>query len=872
MLKHSAHYLQFRRRLIAGFIILVLFVVSLLVWKEYSTYDSEKETARSQTQSFVRAMKAHVLSSVQVVDLSLISVLNSVKLMKVDELAANKVTDDLLVAAAGGHDSNFRLLFINPQGIGVSSSDGLPVAGVSYADRDYFQAHTGEVDKGLYIGRPAVGKVSKRRNFFMSRRVMSAGGTFLGVVVAPIDASRFATVFSNALFSPDLSITLAHTDGMMIARAPRFEESFGVSLLKTELFRNLKIAPSGSYLAPSVIDGDSRIYSYEVLDSLPLVISVGIASNSWIKPIRDDLPVVVVSLSLVIIVMLLSGRFALASYARLEQSETGYRDLYAEVQAAERRLTNSERRIRTITDNLPMLIAYIDKEQIFRFGNATFETWLSLPLSTMINQPIAKILGPRAYRRWRIKIERALAGERMEFETEVMVQGGIRSLHTVYVPERTSDGTVVGMYTLSTDITDVREGEKRIRTITNNLPALVSYIDRHERYVFFNSMYQKVPGIDASAMAGKTIAEVFGTPAYEHIRNEVARALAGETQSFERQVWNGGVERHMQYEYIPDITADGKVLGFYTMVTDITDRKLAENKVYESETLLRAVTDHVPALLSCISLDERYLFNNAAYAPWLDRPLTEITGRTVAEVYGAEAVARHRPYFERAKKGERVDFEFESTRTGTVRHYSAVYVPQYNAAGTVTNVCAMVTDVTRTKQIEQQLLVLARVDSLTGLANRNQLYERLGHAIARSHRNGTALACLYLDIDHFKQVNDNFGHAGGDAVLKEFGARLTACVRETDLVVRLAGDEFVIVLEGLQQPRGAERVAEKILDVMTRPFDIDGTSRVVTTSIGIVTSDAQDVDPDGLLKQADEALYRAKRDGRNAFATTVLEG
>jgi diguanylate cyclase (GGDEF)-like protein len=116
-------------------------------------------------------------------------------------------------------------------------------------------------------------------------------------------------------------------------------------------------------------------------------------------------------------------------------------------------------------------------------------------------------------------------------------------------------------------------------------------------------------------------------------------------------------------------------------------------------------------------------------------------------------------------------------------------------------------------------------------------------------------------------VNDTLGHSGGDAALIEFSRRLRQCVRESDIVARLAGDEFVIALENLAHPSEAGKVAEKIIACMTIPFNIEGTRRVVTTSVGMVIADPLHDDARALLRAADEALYQAKRGGRNRVAT-----
>ena len=142
-------------------------------------------------------------------------------------------------------------------------------------------------------------------------------------------------------------------------------------------------------------------------------------------------------------------------------------------------------------------------------------------------------------------------------------------------------------------------------------------------------------------------------------------------------------------------------------------------------------------------------------------------------------------------------------------------------------------------------------------------------ALARCRRKGCAVGCLYLDVDNFKDVNDTLGHAGGDAVLVEFSERLKSCVRQTDVVARLAGDEFVIVLEGIAQPAEAQRVAEKIVRAMEPDFQIGDVARRVTASIGVASADLDVDDADTLLHKADSALYRAKRAGRNQAASDL---
>lgn len=160
-----------------------------------------------------------------------------------------------------------------------------------------------------------------------------------------------------------------------------------------------------------------------------------------------------------------------------------------------------------------------------------------------------------------------------------------------------------------------------------------------------------------------------------------------------------------------------------------------------------------------------------------------------------------------------------------------------------------------------RLQQLALYDSLTGLANRTLLLDRLHSALQRSNRDQQPLALLYLDLDHFKQVNDNFGHAVGDLLLQQTAQRILQVVRQTDTVARFGGDEFVVLLEQLHQADTALLVAEKIRQALARPFLLADQQLLIAPSIGLALFPEHGTDSRQLLQRADSAMYQAKRDG-----------
>jgi diguanylate cyclase (GGDEF)-like protein len=172
---------------------------------------------------------------------------------------------------------------------------------------------------------------------------------------------------------------------------------------------------------------------------------------------------------------------------------------------------------------------------------------------------------------------------------------------------------------------------------------------------------------------------------------------------------------------------------------------------------------------------------------------------------------------------------------------------------------------TRLKQTNEQIAHLAYHDSLTGLPNRTLLYDRLNSAISRAHRDRESLAVLYLDLDGFKGVNDTYGHGIGDALLREASKRISSCVRESDTVARMGGDEFTVILGGVRAPLGNERVAKEIVEALANPFVLGGKSCMITVSIGVSLYPENGETADQLIKIADAAMYVAKNSGKNRY-------
>jgi len=421
----------------------------------------------------------------------------------------------------------------------------------------------------------------------------------------------------------------------------------------------------------------------------------------------------------------------------------------------------------------------------------------------------------------------------------------------------------------------VRDSEHRLRMVTDNLPVLISYLDRDLRFQFVNRTYQQWFGSEAAPQVGTSVQDFYGEQAWLEIGPRLRAALEGQDVAYDREMVRPEGRRHVQVTVVPDRDAQGNVVGLYTLISDVTSYREAQRAVQESEARLRTVADALPMRVAYVDADERYRFNNLAYERGFGRPRHELYGQTVRAVLGEAAYKSVEPHIRSVLRGEPVTFQSEMTSGDSYVCYEAQYIPQLAADGsTVLGFHAVVSDITRQKLEEKRLTELARVDPLTGLINRAGFELRVAEAMKRCRTTGALMALMYLDIDRFKQINDRFGHHTGDALLRAFAGRLSQTLRSTDTVARLGGDEFTVIMEGLPRPEVASTVAAKIVQAMSTPFFIEQQAIDLTTSIGLAFYQGDATTVEALVRQADVMLYQAKGAGRNnvQVALRLIEG
>ena len=544
----------------------------------------------------------------------------------------------------------------------------------------------------------------------------------------------------------------------------------------------------------------------------------------------------------------------------------------AAMSASRDQAAQAAKRLRAVTDNLPTMIAYVDRDERFRFANDQYRRLPGVDPASLIGKTVKEGLGDEAYAVIGPFLAATFTGERQQFERTSLVDGKPSWLRSEYLPDIDESGQVIGLYAMTVDVTERREAgarlhdsETRLRAITDNIPAMIGHFGRDERCLFANTTVRKLTGLMGADLSQHTLRSGIGEEVYALHEPHVQAALRGEQRSFEWHMVRKGRDAYFIANIVPDRSSDGSVCGFYVMSFDVTDVRTAEVSRARSEQRLCQITDNLPVLISYVDSQQRLGFANATFKAWLGVETEGMIGRPMREVVGIQAFDARREKLERALQGERVEFEGEITGLGVTRATQTAYIPDRDASGAVQGVYALTSDVSSLKRVEQQLKALARFDTLTGLPNRLHYNEKLPEALARSARTGCGVALMFLDIDHFKAINDSLGHAAGDAVLKEFAKRLQKSVRGTDTVARLAGDEFVVILEGLRDVARVTLIADKIIAEMNLPFVVDKHLLKVTTSVGISYHDTSEgeITPSALLDRADKALYEAKSAGRN---------
>ncbi len=414
-----------------------------------------------------------------------------------------------------------------------------------------------------------------------------------------------------------------------------------------------------------------------------------------------------------------------------------------------------------------------------------------------------------------------------------------------------------------------RESEQKFRQVFTQSPDGVLILRRRDLVIRdVNPAFVRGSGFASNDLIGQPLSVL------EEITD--AGSLAHVIELLSRDGRVGNLEMRLSNLKGREVTAlvsgtateiDGEP-SLLCIIKDITELRHAQEQLRRSEARFRGAFENAP--IGILLLDPQgHIFQANRFATeLLHYPEGALDSVHVSRLVPTDERADLKEQIERLVRANEVALRSERrmVRADGLEIWTNCHIVlQRGGDGEPLYSIMQVADITEMKTSQQQMERLAFYDTLTELANRRLFNDRLQQAVEHCRRHRVKAALLYLDLDQFKRVNDTLGHESGDRLLKEVGRRLLGCVRREDTVGRPGGDEFTILLYGVETADDAGRVAEKILRELEYPITVSGHQLVVTTSIGITVIPDDGTDPNALTKNADLAMYRAKEKGRNNF-------
>ena len=415
----------------------------------------------------------------------------------------------------------------------------------------------------------------------------------------------------------------------------------------------------------------------------------------------------------------------------------------------------------------------------------------------------------------------------------------------------------------------VREQKRQLDAALDSMAHGLCVFDSEGRIALFNRRYCEMMEQSADYLQGRSLLDLLE-------RRKATGAFLGDPDEFFSRVMNS--VRRGEITSKEMVRADGVVLrvvdqpmsggGWVATFEDVTEQRQAERDRDRNRAFLDLIIDNVPSAIFVKSAqDRKYVLVNRAGERFWGMSREAMIGKTAANILpptearnvesrDAELLQDGRPVFD--------EREIVTPCDG-IRNILSRRLPIQGKNNETQYLLGVVDDVTERKAAEARIAHLAHYDPLTGLPNRTLFREQLARELSFVRR-GARLALLYLDLDHFKTINDTLGHPVGDELLKAVAQRLRNCLRESDLIARLGGDEFAVVQTEVRDPKDAETLARRLRAALTEAaFDLAGHQTTADLSIGIALAPEDGTEIDDLVKHADLALYGAKAEGRANF-------
>ncbi|HEY2135910.1 MAG TPA: PAS-domain containing protein, partial [Xanthobacteraceae bacterium] len=753
------------------------------------------------------------------------------------------------------------LLLVSARGRVVNASSEVPVTADDVQAEDYFKELQTSPGIDSAIGAPTRNRDDGAWSFSVAYRIDGSDGRTIGLLVAVMELSYFERLFSTINVGPGSSVALVRRDGRLLVRFPKVDMSVAHSFGGNALFRTvLPQSGKGVVRLTSILTGQERLLAGQKLGGVAAAVSVGMDDEAALAGWRKgalEMTGMAVMILLVIggMIVLCAGQVGEALNRQRFRLDTA--------------LEHMSHGLCMFDAHGALMVLNARYLEIYNITSGLIHPGLRLRELLARLEQAGIVTGDQD--KYAADLQAAMAaGETTQFFKELK-DGRTISIRNRPLPEGGWVATHEDVTERLRDQRRVQEANAYLRDVIEAMPAGLIIYDAEDRFVLCNRRFDeaypqtadlRVPGIKFEDL----LRAGFARGAYQEAAGRedewIAARLALHVQpsrSNEQLMSNG---RWLRAEDCRMSTG-----GFIGVRVDVTELKQREEELRLQNLKFDAALQNMSQGLVMFDAEGKLIVCNQRYArlyglpPEMMRP--GITHKQILEHHVAVGIipAAHAQAYVADRLGKAASRAASDTilELSDGRTLLVAMRPTANGGWVTTH-----EDITARRQAETQIVHMAHHDALTNLPNRVLLRERLEEALGQVRRGGQ-LAVLYLDLDHFKSINDTLGHAVGDELLKAVATRLRGCVRETDTIARLGGDEFAIIQTGLVQLSDAAMLAARIRDAITTPYELDGHQVPADVSIGISIAPNDTSEPDQLLKNADMALYRSKADGRGTF-------